>query len=64
MAVKWIWKKGRYDLFFKLCAAFINIHVTFHPLRSEDAENQATVKNRFYAIGTELGEKRKRTQTL
>lgn len=52
----------KYDSFFRLCLAFTNLHVFWHPLRAEDKVVYAQSKNRLYSIGNEAGEKRKRAQ--
>lgn len=53
---------NKYDAFFRLCLAFTNLHVFWHPLRAEDKAVHVQSKNRLYTIGNEAGEKRKRAQ--
>lgn len=53
------WSESTFDIWFKLCLGFQNLHIRWHPLRDEDGDACDKFKNRQYATGTELtGKKR------
>ena len=47
---------------FKLCVALINLHVYWNPLRQDDVERHARIRNRQLQIGNTRIEKRRRAQ--
>lgn len=62
MGGKWKWAEGDYDAYFKLCAGFTNMHINWHPLRTEDVDRFRRLRNRLDDIGASRIEKRRRVQ--
>lgn len=59
---KWRWKEDRYDSVSRFSTPLTNVHIQFHPLRSEDGSHHRRFKKRLYAIGDESAIKRRRVQ--
>ena len=57
---KWRWSGTIYDDFFRLAAALTNFHVKNHPLRAQDGDKYAQMRNRLAHIANQGIENRRR----